>query len=597
MAFKIASVNTIIDRFSKTFLRFPLSILVAASGTALVIIAVDVDGMDVQEDMIRGMLACLIALPALIAVKTFTEANDLPAAVLWSLKLLVLALVAVFYFRFDHLEGYRYPVVFLLLFLATHLMVAFAPWLGGRREGFWAYNKQLFLQILIAFIYSSVLFGGLSIAILAVDQLFNADISEETYLRLFFFIAGVFNTVFFLSGVPKDYEALSMEESYPKGLKIFTQYVLLPLVFIYLLILYAYMAKIFILAEWPVGWVAILVLCFSIAGIFSFLLIYPLRHNPEDKWIGVFNRWFYFALIPLTVLLYVAIFKRLQQYGITEERYFVLLLAIWLTGIIAYFLLSKKDDIRVIPISLFLLTLLAVFTAFPVARISQLNRMELVLEKYGLLQNGKINLGTQKPTHEMEKALSSFLDFLDDREDMDRLQPYLSFDLKTLRNDSVDNNSYSRVRLGADVMSELGMTYRYQWNMQPTAEDSLERFSYYGNYLQVFDIEGYDLMRKQYFSLESSGENDDPSLSFIKNEGFSVIQNGKSIAVDLDGFAKNLAKNRPVDTTNETEEIRLDLENDVLLVRLYFEDIRFDINASGSVENLGGTVWLLVKEK
>ncbi len=596
MAFKLASLETILDRFWNTFQRFPLSIITAIAGTITLMIMLNVNDWDMEQDLIRVTLACIVVMPALIAVGTFGEARRLSSVGIWVMKAVVLALGVVFWLTVDHLEGYKYPVVFLLLVLATHLMVAFAPWIGGKKEGFWQYNKQLFLQILVAVIYSGVLFAGLAIAILAVDQLFNANIDEETYLRLFFFIGGIFNTIFFLSGVPRDFQALESDESYPKGLKIFTQYVLLPLVFIYLLILYAYMAKILIQAEWPVGWVSILVLCFSIAGIFSFLLIYPLRDKQEERWISVFNRWFYIALIPLTVMLFVAIFKRLQQYGFTEERYFVLLLAFWLTGIIAYFLISKKDDIRVIPVSLFVLSIAGVFTAFPIARMSQLNRFEAMLEKYDLLENGKIKLGEKQPDFEMEKDLSSIFDFLDDREDMAYIQPYVSFALDSL--DAEVNKGRKRGgRLGSRVMSELGMTYRSKYSNAPNSGNEFETYSYYGPANESFEVSGYERMRRQYFNETINYEDKEPYMLFEEEAGYVITYKDKKLPVDLFAFAQKMARENPKGTYDPLDEILLEEENDELAVRLYFIDFRFEMDNDGKIENISGSAWMLVREK
>ncbi|KAA3636574.1 MAG: DUF4153 domain-containing protein [Bacteroidetes bacterium] len=596
MAFKLASLETILDRFWNTFKRFPLAIIVAIAGTVTLMLTLDIDEWELQQDLIRVTLACIVVMPALIAVGTFGEARRVSDLWAWAMKVLVLALGVVFWLTVDHLEGYKYPVVFLLLVLATHLMVAFAPWIGGKKEGFWQYNKQLFLQILVAVIYSGVLFAGLAIAILAVDQLFNADIEEETYMRLFFFIGGVFNTIFFLSGVPRDYQVLETDESYPKGLKIFTQYVLLPLVFIYLVILYAYMAKILIQAEWPVGWVSILVLCFSIAGIFSFLLIYPLRNKQEERWISVFNRWFYIALIPLTVMLFVAIFKRLQQYGFTEERYFVLLLAFWLTGIIAYFLLSKKDDIRVIPVSLFVLSLAAVFTAFPIARMSQLNRFEDMLEKYDLLEDGKIKLGDKEPDFAMEKDLSSIFDFLDDREDMTYIQPYVSFDLDSLEAE-VNKGKKRGGRIGSRVMSELGMTYRSKYSHAPTSGNEFETYTYYGPANESFEIAGFEQMRRQYFNENINYEDKEPYILYEEGIGYVVTYKEKKLPVDLVAFAQKMARENPKGTYDPLDEILLEAENEELALRLYFIDFRFEMDKDKKIEDISGSVWMLVREQ
>ncbi len=596
MAFKIASLDTIFDRFLKTFKRFPIAVIVAIFSTTLWMITIDMDDDGLQYDLIRAALACMLAMPALVAVKTYGEHKQIPIAGIWGLKILVIALVTIFWFTVQDIEGYKYPVIFFLLFLATHLMVAFAPWVGGDKEGFWQYNKHLFLRILIAVIYSGVLFAGLSIAILAVDQLFDANIDEDTYLRLFFFIAGIFNTIFFLSGVPDDYEALETATTYPRGLKVFTQYVLLPLVFIYLLILYAYMAKILIQAEWPVGWVSILVLCFSIAGIFSFLLIYPLRNEQEEKWISVFNRWFYFALIPLTAMLYVAIFKRLLQYGFTEERYFVLLLAIWLTGIVAYFLISKKDDIRVIPISLFILTLLGVFTAFPIARTSQLNRFEAMLAKYDLLEDGKIKMGEKNSDFTMEKDLSSILDFLDDREDIHHIQPYLIFNIDSLESSAGETRRGSR-RLGPKVMRELGMVYRSQYSREPFGGTDFTSHTYFGPSIDTFNVAGFDKMRRLYFAENIPGDEFEPNMLFESGGQYVISYQGKKLPVDLTAIGLNLVDENSQGAVVAQEQMTMDLENEDLMVRLFFIDLRFEKHNGGYLENISGNVWILVKKK
>lgn len=594
MAFKISSVDIILEQFLKTLKRFPVSITVATLGTILLIIAIDMDDWDVQQRYMMGAFNCIIALAALIGVKTFAEARKLSIGATYGLKALVIALVLLFFFRVDDFESYYYPMYFSLLVLAAHLFVAFSPWLGGEgRKGFWQYNKQLFLKILTAVIYSGVLFAGLALAILAVDQLFNADIQEETYIRLFFVIAGIFNTVFFLSGVPTDYEALKQEESYPKALKVFTQYILLPLVFVYLVILYAYMAKILINTEWPVGWVAILVLCFSIAGIFSFLLIYPLRNKEDHKWIGVFTRWFYIALIPLTVMLYVAIFKRLAQYGFTEERYFVLLLALWLTGIIAYFLISKKDDIRIIPISLFLLTIFAVFTASSVAKMSQLKHLESLLESNDALSEGKINTENKDYSFDFEKRLSSAFDFFDDRQRIMAVQPYLNFSLDDLRSEITDG-SMKNIHLANHIMKNLGLNYRSRWESAPVNGNDFVHYNFYSTVPQIFNVKGYDLMRRQYIPDQMASDNE-LNLSYNEEEGYRVNYKDLYLNIDLESFARNLAAKNPEGYSGLGEEMKLEFENEKIAVRIYLEDLNFSLD-DDRVLDVGGNAWILIRE-
>jgi hypothetical protein len=268
-----------------------------------------------------------------------------------------------------------------------------AIYFQGEINGFWQYNKVLLLRFLTAFLYSSVIYIGLSLALLAMDKLFGLNIDFKWYGDLWVCIAGIFNTIFFLAGFPGDYAGLETKQDYPKGLKIFTQYVLIPIITVYILILYAYMFKILFSRQWPYGWVSYLVLAFAIAGILSLLLIHPIRNEENNKWILGYNKFFYIAMCPLIILLFLAIERRIGDYGITEERYFDFVLACWLALVCLYFLFSKTKNIKRIPISLCIFVLFSSFGpwgAFSVSLRSQMSRLNHYLEKNKLLSVGKI---------------------------------------------------------------------------------------------------------------------------------------------------------------------------------------------------------------
>ena len=113
------------------------------------------------------------------------------------------------------------------------------------------------------------------------------------YFELWVLLAGVFNTWYFLADIPQNFDELDESDDYPKGLKIFTQFVLLPLVSIYLLILYAYIGRILIQWSWPVGWVSYLVIGFSTLGDFFIADCFPVQEKEENRWIKNFSRSFF----------------------------------------------------------------------------------------------------------------------------------------------------------------------------------------------------------------------------------------------------------------------------------------------------------------
>src|SRR5699024_7800906 len=168
---------------------------------------------------------------------------------------------------------------------------------------FWQYNKTLFLRFLTAVLFYGVLFIGLVVALGSLELLFNISFDFESYLELFYIIGGIFNTWFFLAGIRDAIHKLDRIRNYPKGLKVFTQNILIPLVIIYMIILYLYMAKIITQWAWPEGWISILVLSFSIAGILANLLLHPLRNDIKYKWVKRFSKGYYWILVPLSILL------------------------------------------------------------------------------------------------------------------------------------------------------------------------------------------------------------------------------------------------------------------------------------------------------
>lgn len=385
---KLPSIQTLWRGATGVFLRFPLQFLLAVASAVVCCWITELrynEDRGLENDLVKLLFVANLALNLLLAVDVFAETHQYSLYKKWALRTLALGICAGLFFGLNpwiyQADVFRIG----LLVFAFHLLVAFAPFMGkGSLIGFWQYNKTLFLRFLASAFYAGVLYAGLAIALFAINGLFNIDINYKWYMKLLAFVGVGFTTVFFLAGVPSDFDSLEKEQDYPKALKIFTQYVLIPLVTIYLAILLVYEIKIAIAWQLPKGLVSMLVLGYSVFGILSLLLVYPIREREGNGWIRLFSRFFYLMIIPLLVLLVLAIVKRVGNYGITESRYVLIVLALWLTAITAYFLLSKKQNIKVIPISLCVLALLTVYgpqSAFSVAKYSQLARLKRLMHQ------------------------------------------------------------------------------------------------------------------------------------------------------------------------------------------------------------------------
>ncbi|WP_281336634.1 DUF4153 domain-containing protein [Flavobacterium eburneipallidum] len=479
---KFPSLQSVLNATLKTVLRFPLETITTIFGTICAILLIQKDYGDTSKEFLfKAIMSCSLCLVLFLSISLFFfnyKKNNL-LRFLTSSILGSLAIAFVFSFKNDasEIEMQQY----LVLNIALHLLVSFAGFLPKKynQEEFWEFNKQLFLRILTSGLYTIVLYSGLALAILAVKELFKIEFDNNIYGYLFFVIAGIFNTLFFLNGVPDtNNHEIPLKLSYPNGLKNFTQYVLLPLISLYLVILICYETKILITLSLPVGWVSNLVLVFAIFGILSFLLVHPIATETGNLWMRTFNRWFYFSLIPLLGLLFYAILYRVQLYGFTHERYYVLLLAIWLVIVAGYFLIQKQPQIKFIPISMCIAGLLSIVgpqSADSISKNSQLSRFEWYMQK---IEKEKLNF-------EQEKDLSSIVDFIEENYSANILIPYTKDKLTTLLKKDEEPNS-------SQIMEALGLTYRYKSNRKNNINTSFY-YSYYDDENQnIENIHDYD---------------------------------------------------------------------------------------------------------
>jgi hypothetical protein len=422
----------------------------------------------------NAIVSCYLGVLLSVAVAKWVEKRGAGRGMAIGLQAVVVVLAGLYYWSLPAEVSAIMVIRTVVLALGLHWLIAVAGF--GRQEvnGFWIFNKRLFLRALTAYLYSMVLYIGVALALLAIDKLFNADVHSEVYEDCWWLFGGLFSVWFFLAGFPRSYANPEVISDYPRGLKIFTQYVLLTLVTVYMLILYAYMLKIILTRHWPVGWVAWMVLAFAVAGILSLLLIYPLQNDKSHIWVRNYTRIFYLALLPLNIMLFTSIYKRVGPYGITEQRYFLLALAWWLLFITVYFLVSRKKDIRLVPLSLCILAFLSVWGpwgAFSVSLNSQRDRLKELLEKNKLLVNGKVG-AEGAGVHVMgkdKKAISSVTEYIVDIHGYRVLQPFFSANLDSLiRRDSLANNwqSYQRTQ---EIVHLMGVEYVSSWQ---TADES-----------------------------------------------------------------------------------------------------------------------------
>lgn len=385
------AIGDAMDKARQTFTRFPVVVVVAVACAVLALVMIDTPG---PNDWDLRVVTLALGLPLCFALSMYGERAGMERRARIALSALGLIPVIAFYIP---LRTWSEPIAFTRwahFNLSLHLLVAFLPFTrAGTLRGFWQYNRILFLRFLLATLYTFVLFAGLSIALLAIDNLFGVNVRGDTYAQLLAVLGFIFHPWFFLAGVPNDLAALDHLEDYPIGLKIFSQFVLIPLVTVYIFILTAYLVRVVVTTTWPSGWIGWLVSSVATAGTLALLLVHPVRDREDSRWVDVYGRWFYVALVPSIVMLLMAIWLRIDQYGFTEQRYLLLVLGLWLAGIAVFFGVTGSRNVKAIPLTLCLvglLTLAGPWSAYAVSRSSQVNRFHGILARNGMLIDGRV---------------------------------------------------------------------------------------------------------------------------------------------------------------------------------------------------------------
>lgn len=231
-----ASKSGLLVASGRALRRFPGVLAVAALGTALVIQATFQSGDDpVKWAHWRLLLVAALGISWLYSLSLIAERRWRGAAGPLLAPGLGFATLTLYYLRLRFLNeaaiGEAFLFEYLGLFFALHAFAAYAPYLGKREpRGFWEYNRKIFLRILAALLFSGTLYVGTLLFFVALSRILELPVLGYILVVCAASIVGIFNTWFFLAGVPEDFESLERRPPpYPRGLKAFAQFVLLPL--------------------------------------------------------------------------------------------------------------------------------------------------------------------------------------------------------------------------------------------------------------------------------------------------------------------------------------------------------------------------------
>lgn len=199
-------------------------------------------------------------------------------------------------------------------------------------------------------------------------------------------------------------------------------WVLTPALLIYTVVLYVYAAKILFTWNLPKGGVAIMVTVFFVI----FLLAKMLQMLTEPQPFKWFYDHFSLFVLPLLALFWTGVARRLTDYGLTESRYYLLLVGALMTACVLVFLFRNHRGYFALAAGALAVVLLTVLVPSlrgeKIAQRAQVQRVRTMAKQLDRLNDdGTLRLPDPDPADTLQmvehRRLYQSLNYLDNRND------------------------------------------------------------------------------------------------------------------------------------------------------------------------------------
>ena len=479
--FTLLNFNSI----KNTFKRFPLTIISAILATIFLILSTFDEYSEAYNDkMLSFGLVFVFGIFLYAFIKLFNEGlrnyydlknlknNNLFKILSYVITLPILyGVYELVYHENKVMAFYDNNFIYFTLIAALVVGSSFVGKFNYHKD-FVAYVAKILRAFIISNIYSFIVFIGISGIIFALNSLFKFNFGSSVYLRVAIFSFILFNVVTFFSDFPKVRDSFT-DYKYPKAFRILLVYIITPIVIIYTAILLAYFVKILVLWQIPNNLIVNLVIWFAS---FSIVYLFFLSRVETVTFINKFKIVFPFTLFPLLGMMFFAIYLRIKEYGMTENRYIVIAVGLWIFLSLIYYIFYRENSNISIPIFLsviILITGLGSASATSLSIRSQNARFEKLLRDNKMIAGEEI-----KPNINIEsEAKSQIVDIVSYMVRTDRVDKlsYMPKDFKLSEDSFTKLFGFSNI-----IESKNYLGYSYTDNLPTDSELGFD-----------IDIEGY----------------------------------------------------------------------------------------------------------
>ncbi len=572
----IAFLKSTLRRLYRAMSRFPLTLVSLLGATILICYMISLHSQPeifVEKLAYTFLLGAFLGVLAQFACERFRRLNSkrLLVYVLSTLLTIGYYLILIPVQSISHEVVIRTGVAVVAMFCAFIWVPSFKS-----KVDFNEVALVHFKSAAIAILYAVVLSAGCASLIAAVDMLLF-EVNSDIYLYTLTIIWVLFATLYYLSLLPcfnaEDsvaHEYAKAAAQYPRFLEILISYIAIPLLAAYTVILTAYFIKILFTLEWPSGQIGGMVFAYSIAG----LLIYILASLLQNRFAQLYRIIFPKVLIPIVIMQLVSVGIRLNAYGFTESRYYIVLFGIFalFSGLLLSFKpVSKNGLIALLAASLAIVSVIPPVDAFTISRNSQINRLEDMLKAEGMLTVDKQITPKAEASQGLRFETTNILNYLQRREYTEYVQ-WLPADFSTHK----------------DMKALLGF--------DPTYSKGDREDKYFFAYLESnfpLDISGYDVLLQASSNHRMLDKELEPRDFLVGKDQYSLVlkrsstrevrvmvlnaQGNELISSELYDFARSLAlSSTDIKETLTPAQMTLDVEENGYRLRIILQDVTID---------------------
>ena len=313
----------------------------------------------------------------------------------------------------------------------------------------------------------------------------------------------------------------------------------------------------------PQGWIGYLTLWFSVIGIFTWLLNYFNAQFSKSASTSVFTKYFFRLLTIPVILLSVAIVVRYQEYGLTENRYIVAALAVWLAILTIIFGWAKNRHIKFIPFSLAILTLISIFGGpldmFSTSLKNQAKKLETLMQEHQIIQNGKLNLtSVENVPDSIKYELREGIIALADRCDLSMVDDWVE---NSIFEEYKDGLQYEKRQF---LMKKLGLDGAiYRPTKGRRTKDNYFNISISGN--ESINVEGYSQMHR--FNLSSRDNLPNRNIKIVNDHEILIPPYGTYSLAPIINKVPDEEYNVPI------SEMTIIMQDSISSIKLIIEQI------------------------